>query len=151
MMMTPDIQPLRHRGFTLVELMIVILITAILASVAMAGYSSQIRKSRRTEAKTALLDLAGREEQLFSTTNVYSDSATDLGYSSVTSVGSGYYKVTLADCDPTKCPVWTFTLTATPLGEQAKDLQCQSFVVDSTGARTAVDNGNKDSTATCWK
>ena len=51
-------------GFTLVELMVTLVVAAILATIAIPAYQNQIRESRRTEAKTALLDLAGREETL---------------------------------------------------------------------------------------
>jgi len=52
------------RGFTLVELMVVIVIASILMAIAIPSYKNSIRKSRRTDAKTALLDLAGRERTL---------------------------------------------------------------------------------------
>ena len=55
------------RGFTLVELMVVIVIASILMAIAVPSYKNSIRKSRRTDAKTALLDLAGREERFNST------------------------------------------------------------------------------------
>ena len=53
----------RNRGFTLIELMVVVVIATILLGIAVPSYMSQVRQSRRTEAKTALLDLAGREER----------------------------------------------------------------------------------------
>src|ERR1700734_3945695 len=87
------------RGFTLIELMITVAIVAILATVATVSYTTQIQKSRRTDARSALLDLAGREEKLFSTSNAYSGTLADLGYSSAT-VGSGYYTVTVVSPDP---------------------------------------------------
>ena len=55
------------RGMTLIELMMVVVIATILMSIAVPSYMSQVRQSRRIEAKTALLDLAGREERFFST------------------------------------------------------------------------------------
>jgi len=51
-------------GFTLVELMIVVVIASILLAIAVPSYMTQVRESRRTEAKTALLDLAGRGKLL---------------------------------------------------------------------------------------
>src|SRR5438132_12993393 len=54
-------------GFTLIELMVVVAIVTILFSIAIPSYMSYIRQSRRTEAKTAVLDLAGREERFLST------------------------------------------------------------------------------------
>src|SRR5271167_3137048 len=85
-------------GFTLIELVITMAIVAVLATVAVAAYTSQVQKSRRTDARSALLDLAGREEKLFSTNNAYSATPSDLGYAPVgtpfpISVGSGYYTV----------------------------------------------------------
>jgi type IV pilus assembly protein PilE len=153
---------LESRGFTLVELMIVVVIVAILASIAIPAYNSQIRKSRRTEAKTALLDLAGREERYFNAntgTNAYSTVPTDLGYTATMPnmvnypVGSSYYTVTItvvaaapAATPPTPAG---FTIVATPAGDQAKDLQCANFTVTSTGAQSAT--GTPTSSTDCWK
>ncbi len=53
------------KGFTLIELMVTIMVAAILAAIAVPSYTSQIRKSRRTEARNAVLDAAAREERLF--------------------------------------------------------------------------------------
>ena len=144
----------RLRGFTLVELLTTLLIISILAAIAMPIYSSQTRKSRRTEARTALLDIAGREERLFSTTNTYSSTPSDLGYgaSSATfpmAIASGYYTVNVV---VTAGPPATFTVTATPVtGKgQEKDTQCASFTVVQTGAQTATNKAGSDATTTCW-
>jgi type IV pilus assembly protein PilE len=51
-------------GFTLIELMVTLAIAAILLSIVVPTYQAQVRKSRRTEAKTAILDFAAREERL---------------------------------------------------------------------------------------
>src|SRR5215813_10091012 len=83
-------------GFTLIELMVVVVIATILLSIAVPSYMSQVRQSRRTEAKTAVLDLAGREERFFATNGVnYSQTNTDLGYPALPAlgVGSGYYNL----------------------------------------------------------
>src|SRR5467141_5334731 len=105
-------------GFTLIELMVTVAIVAILATIAVTSYSSQVQKSRRTEAKSALLDLAGREERLFSTTNAYSNVKAFLGYATsgtavMTNVafGNGYYTLTVTVPNPPT----TYLLTATPV------------------------------------
>ena len=139
------------RGFTLVELMIVVVITTILLSIAIPSYQSQIRQSRRTEAKTALLDLAGREERFLSTNpQGYTNVPANLGYLGPfpVAVGSNYYTITVAciagvgaglACDPNaNAPNGpSYYLTATPIAgtSQAADTQCTSFSVDSTGAQ----------------
>src|SRR4030088_432992 len=93
----------RAKGFTLIELMITVVVIAILAAVALPAFNSQIRKSRRPEARNALLDLSGRAERLYSANNSYLNSTTlqlnptDLGYQVTafpfTSFGGGYYTV----------------------------------------------------------
>jgi type IV pilus assembly protein PilE len=131
-------------GFTLIELMMTVAIAAVLVTIAYASYSSQIRKSRRTEAKTALMDLAGREERLYSTTNAYSSTFSDLGYTGSV-IGNGYYQAQISNV--TAGPPATFTLTATPVAgtSQASDTECQSFVVDQTGVQSST-----GTSTTCW-
>ncbi len=143
----------RSTGFTLVELMIVLVIAAILVSVAIPAYQSQIRKSRRTDAKTALLDLAAREQRYFSVQNSFTASFGNLGYSAAgtspasVSVGSGYYNVTVTTAVATPPG---FLLTATATGVQTSDTTCNSFTVDNTGLQKAYDSGNADNTTNCW-
>jgi type IV pilus assembly protein PilE len=136
-------------GFTLVELMITVAIVAILATIATTSYTSQIRKSRRTDARSALLDIAGREEKLFSTTNAYTATLSNLGYSSAT-LGSapGDYTVTVVSPDPAQ-PVTTqpnYLITATAINAQAGDAECASLGVDQTGKQSSTPG----TAATCW-
>jgi type IV pilus assembly protein PilE len=142
-------------GFTLVELMVVVAIAAILVSIATAGYQSQVRKSRRTEARTALLDLAAREERWYSTNNAYTNAPANLGYATFTPVGSGYYNVAVATtaANPAAVPPTQagYTITATATGLQVGDTGCRTFTVDQTGTQTALDSGGANTTATCWQ
>jgi type IV pilus assembly protein PilE len=140
-------------GFTLIELMVTLVIAAILLTVAIPGYQSYVRKSRRTDAKTAVLDLAGREETLFSTKNAYSAVAADVGYTVLPSpVGSGYYTISVAVTAPGANVAPAFTVTAVPSAgsTQLKDTPCQSFTVDQLGNQTALDSGGAQNTQTCW-
>jgi type IV pilus assembly protein PilE len=150
----PSGRPLAARGFSLIELMTVMMIGGVLLAIAVASYSSQVRKSRRTEAKTAMLDLAGREERNLSTTNAYSAVPAELGYTAAAypmAVGSGYYTLSVAVVPPAPGAPAQFTITATPVGDQAKDTACASFTVDQQGNRLAVDSGGADATAVCWR
>jgi type IV pilus assembly protein PilE len=154
------------RGMTLIELMIVVVIVSILSSIAIPSYIQQVRKSRRVEAKTALLDLAGREERFFSTSANganYSALPSDLGYTGAAwpvQVGNNYYQVTVCidtgvgttpGCDPNpNAPTSpSFYILATPVAgtSQASDAQCTSFGVDSIGAQFATGN---QTAAFCW-
>ena len=135
-------------GFTLVELMITVTIVAIIATIATTSYTTQVRESRRTDARSALLDIAGREEKLFSMANAYSAAASDLGYSNAgvttfpMAVGSGYYSVNVVVPTPT-----TYTITATAIGTQANDAQCLTLFLDQTGTQNFTGTGT---TKICW-
>ena len=142
-------------GFTLIELMIVVTIVAALATMAISGYINSVRKSRRTEARTALLDLASREERFMSTNSIYSNTPSDLGYSGSLPIviGNGYYQVNIPTPGAATSTVpATFTMTASPVpGKgQDKDAPCQSFTVDNTGKQSALNSGGTDSTSLCW-
>lgn len=151
-----------HKGFTLIELVVTMLIAAILAAIAIPAYSNYVRKAHRTDAKNALLDLASLEERFFSTNYAYSAQWSDLGYSSASTaltVGSGYYTVApptigLASAPTTTSPgiPATYSLTATAVAgtDQYKDTTCRSFTVTSAGVRTAADASSNDTTSTCW-
>jgi type IV pilus assembly protein PilE len=155
--MNTRIRGARRRGFTLVELLITIVIAAVLASLAIPAYNAYVRKSRRTDAKTALQDLAALEERYFSTQNVYSNTATDFGYAAFpVTVGSGYYQVQapviVAATPPTVLsPGGTpasYTLTAVPIGDQLGDTACTQFSLTSGGVQSAVPAANS---ALCWQ
>lgn len=142
-------------GFSLVELMVTVVIASILLSISVPTYQRYAQKARRTEGRSALMDLAGREERWFSTNNAYTNSAANLGYGTFTPVGSGYYNVAIAPqaAVPTNVPPTPpgYTITATAIGLQAADTTCAQFTVDQTGTQTAQDSGGNDTTAVCWK
>jgi type IV pilus assembly protein PilE len=138
-------------GFSLVELMIVVTIVAILSAIAIPQYNTSVRQSRRTEAKSAVLDLAGREERYFNTNNAYSSTPSDLGYGPVGStfpetIGSGYYQVTVAVTAAAPPVLPTYTITAVPnTADQLKDTTCLFFSVTNTGLQSAT------TMPTCWQ
>jgi type IV pilus assembly protein PilE len=160
---TPNTSQAAQGGFSLIELVVTMLIVGTLAAIAVPAYSNYVRQSRRTDAKSALLDLASLEERYLSLNNAYTNLAAPLGYAASGStavltaqaVGSGYYTMqvnTVAGTSlvPTPAAVAYFSATATAVGDQLKDTTCYQFTVDSKGARTSVNSAGTDSTASCW-
>jgi type IV pilus assembly protein PilE len=156
MSMPPKSSKHASSGFTLIELMVTVAIVTILATIAVTSYTSQVQKSRRTEAKSALLDLAGREERLFSTTNAYSMDEVFLGYATVSTqmtnmtFGNGYYTLTATVPDPSQAAtIPSYILKATPVAgtSQATDTQCGSFSLNQLGVQTVSGTA---SVSTCW-
>ncbi len=145
--------PRRARGFTLIEVMIVVAILGIIAIVALPSYQNSVRKTNRADAKTALMDTAQQLERCmtayssYDTTNCKikgTDYDEDDTMSTTEVGGKGYYTITF-----TVLTASTFTLTATPEGEQVNDTSCAEFSITNTGARTAKDDAG-DANAACW-
>jgi type IV pilus assembly protein PilE len=141
----------RARGFTLLELMVVVAVIAILAGVAMNSYSKQARKARRAEAKGIIADFALREERLRASSATYTTNQSTL-LNGGTAPTLSYYTVAIAT--PTgNC--WTggpaastgnaFRITATAVNDQTKDTACPTIVFTNLCGRvtkTPVD---------CWR
>lgn len=141
--------PVRHAGFTLIEVMIVIVIVSILASIALPAYQDSLRKGRRSDAKVGLMDAANRQERFMLDRSTYTTNMVDLGYATDPMITEEmYYSIAVDPNDPA-CPITNcYTLTATPLaGEiQTEDTRCTSFSLASSGARTATGSGADE----CW-
>jgi type IV pilus assembly protein PilE len=151
--------PSSDAGFSLIELMVTILIVGILAAIAVPSYSRYVLKSHRTDAKTALLDLASLEERFFSLNNAYTNDPTQLGYPAGLPIAIGAFYTVDIPTPPaqlvatpgtaTTAPMAAaYTLTATPVGRQLGDTECTSFTVLSGGTQSATPAANSD---TCWR
>jgi type IV pilus assembly protein PilE len=145
----------RAGGFTLVELMITCVILAIIVAIALPSYTAQTQKSRRTDARNALLDIAGREERFLSVSNAYSALPSDVGYGGAAwpqnVTPNSYYSVSVtvpAPGFPAGTP--SFLVTATPIGAQVGDTTCAIFTVNQIGQQTAQNSGAVDTSTTCW-
>jgi type IV pilus assembly protein PilE len=142
----------RNRGFTLVELMVVVAIVAILAAIAYPAYTSQTERSRRADAKIALGNVAQKLERCRSVYGSFNsgDCATYGSISGGNSLssdqvgGEGYYVITGA------ATASTFTVTAAATAQQANDDECASFSLSHLGVESSLDDSDADSTSTCW-
>lgn len=106
-------------GFTLVELMIVIIIVGILVTVALPAYQNQVIRGNRTAAQAEMLDIANRQQQHLLSNRAYMDKTTlqTTGYALDPDVAKHYvYTITLGTLATP-----TYTITFTPSGRQAKD------------------------------
>jgi type IV pilus assembly protein PilE len=143
-------------GFTLIELMIAVVVASILLTIAIPSYRSYILKSHRTDAKTALLDLAGREERYYNTNNAYTLTQAGLGYGTAGNVsgllvGGNYYQVTVSNVNAaTPTAAATYTIQAVAVGTQLQDTACVSYTVTQTGAQTALNSSGVLNSTTCW-
>lgn len=134
----------RARGFTLLELMIVVAIIAILSSLAVASYLSYTRSSRRSDAYAALSQDQGILERCYALTFSYANVSTaTAGCPAIPATSpSGYYSVALVSTSS------TYTITATPVagGPQASDTACPSFSVNNSGTKTP-----SPTSSNCWQ
>lgn len=136
-----------NSGFTLTELLIVVAIIAILASVGFPAYNEQMQKGRRADAKNMILQLASLQERYHSNFGYYG-SMTDLTGNATEDSDGGFYSVTLA-CTPTAaCTAASrsqrYTITATA---DTTDSNCGNFTYDQSGNITIT--GSK-SVEYCW-
>ena len=134
-------------GFTLVEVIIVVLIISVLAAIAYPAYQDSVVKTRRGAAKSCLLE-AETFMQRYYTTNLRYDRTLAAVPVVLPPCGAGtdvtnHYAVALTAVAPR-----TYTLTATPQGLQlAKDTDCGTLSVNSLGVKTKSGSGTLDY---CW-
>ena len=126
----------KNSGFTLIELMIVIVIIGILAAIAYPSYQSALRDSRRSVAEGDLLELSGDMERYYTTNSKYTGASLAFNESPQEGI-TKFYDLSVAIPSAT-----AFTLTATPKGAQAGDY-CGSLSIDSTDTKIAAVAG-------CW-
>ena len=129
------------RGFTLIELMIVVAIVAILAAVAVPSYNNYTRRAHRSDAQNYLMSLAQANAQYFIDNRDYASSVTALNNPVPTSVAP-YYGTPVVTVNAGPPP--SFSIKATPIGGQASD-SCGWLQIDSAGTKSSQ-SGSSD----CW-
>ena len=138
--------PRHMRGMTLIELMTVIVVVAVLGSIAVSSYRNYLIRTNRTEARMALLRVQTAQEKFFLQNNRYADddelaAAPPAGLGVLTPTERGFYAITIEDYTAT-----AYTAVATAAGGQLQDVAaCRRFTIDETGARTPDDDSG------CWR
>ncbi len=130
------------QGVTLMELLIVVVIIGILAAIAYPNYRSYVERSKRTEAKAALLQIATNQERhyLNSLDNQYTTDMTRLGFAqSPFTTDSGAYVVTVTAAGPNGYEAQAVYQLG---GDEAG--RCLTFTINAVGEKTS------DPRADCW-
>ncbi|MBX3694204.1 MAG: type IV pilin protein [Steroidobacteraceae bacterium] len=139
----------RQHGVTLMELLTVIVVLGILASIAVPSYRNYLIRAQRTEATTALLNLQAAQEKFYLQNNAYTDNVTDAppaGLGLLATTERGFYAIDVelgADGQ-------SYEATATPVAGagQADDSKCTGFSVTDAGKRGATGPGGLEQ---CWR
>jgi type IV pilus assembly protein PilE len=132
----------RQRGFTMVEIVIVCACVAILSAIALPSYLNSVQKSRRTDAKSALVGAAGQMERYFTERSTYATATLGSGGVFPSTSLNGYYTLSITNKTAT-----TYTLNAVPASQQVGD-PCGTFTYTDQGVKGVT--GGTMTTADCW-
>ena len=143
----------RQVGVTLMEMMIVVAVISILAAVVYPSYTDYVVRSNRAVGKSALLEVAARQEQYFANNAGYGSGTAKLGYPSAYYVDrkggqgtstTGIYLVSVANV--TSAPIRDYTLTATRQNFQTRDTECGNLTLNHLGVKNQTGSGER-----CWE
>lgn len=131
-------------GFSLIELMIVLIIVGVLFAISIPAYQGYVQRAHRSDGHTALLDIASRQERFVAQNNTYTteiSAGTGLNMGTTTSQ-EGHYNMTVAACEDGTIAA-CYIITATATGGQANDTDCATITYDSATTKSGT-------SANCW-
>lgn len=141
----------KSSGITLIEITIALAIIAIISSIGYPLYGDYVVKSRRADAKAALMRIMQAQQRYYTSNSQYTTSLTHLGYTAVSADAGagvlsegGHYTITAAVCADSTPLTSCVKLTASP---KVTDVECGNMMLDSTGAKS---KSSASTTAKCW-
>lgn len=132
-----------NTGFTLIEMLITLVVLSVLTIMAYPSYVAWIVKANRSDAMATLSQDQTILERCYAQTFAYNGACASLPAFPQAST-QGFYSVALSNLTAT-----TYTLTATPVGQQVRDTTCVSMSIDQSGQKTAINNAGASESA-CW-
>lgn len=144
----------REAGFTLIELMIVVAVIGILAGIAYPSYKEYIMKSRRSDAKSALMSLQMAQEKYranctqYATAigNAYSCTAGNFTLIGSTTSPDGYYATSIVAANAT-----TYSLRAARVAASLQNGdKCGDFQINQSGAKSVINAALGYDADRCW-
>jgi type IV pilus assembly protein PilE len=139
----------RSKGFTLIELMIVVAVIAILAIIAIPQYVEHVRKGKRSEAIEAIGDMQLREERWRADNPSYGTMDQLTGSAANTTAYNNalrYYSMSVSGNSATG-----YTLTATRKGDLANDPRCANFTLTMAAGIATKGTSDNQNVDYCWR
>lgn len=140
-------RPAVQRGFTLIEVMIVVAILGVIAAIAFPSYMESVRKSRRADAKSALMAASQAMEKYFTERQTYATATLGSNATDVypTTSPDGYYTLSFSVASTASA----FSLQAAPTaGKGQTSDKCGTFSINQLGAKGV--SGGSLNAAACW-
>lgn len=146
-----------QKGFTLTELLVVVLIVSILVGLGLPGYRDFVLRGGRTDATTALMKLAASQEKFYLQNGIYASNAelaaappVGLGFTG-SKTDHGYYNLTIAPDAAGLTVGYTGSAAVSAGGKQGDDSDCTAFSIDQNGRRGANGGYNPTVVEDCWR